>query len=104
VWLAPIQARLIPITDRHHEYAHQVAARLKEAGLRVDVDDGAERMQAKIRKAQLEKIPYMLIVGDREMAEGKVAVRLRTGKDLGPKPVEEFIAMAKEAIEEKRPI
>jgi len=104
VWLAPVQARLIPITDRHHEYAHQVAARLKEAGLRVDVDDGAERMQAKIRKAQLEKIPYMLIVGDREMAEGKVAVRLRTGEDLGPKPVEEFIAMAKEAIEEKRPI
>jgi len=104
VWLAPVQARLIPITDRHHEYAYQVAARLREAGLRVEVDDGAERMQAKIRKAQLEKIPYMLIVGNREMAEGKVAVRLRTGEDLGPKPVEEFIAMAKEAIEEKRPL
>ena len=104
VWLAPVQARLIPITDRHHEYAYQVAARLKEDGLRVEVDDGHERMQAKIRKAQLEKIPYMLIVGNKEMAEGTVSVRLRTGEDLGPKPVEEFIAMAKEAIEEKRPI
>jgi len=102
VWLAPVQVKVIPIADRHSEYAHQVAGRLREAGLRVEVDDSSERMQAKIRDAQLQKIPYMLVVGDREVEKGTVAVRLRTEEDLGPRPVEEFVSMARETIAEKR--
>ncbi len=104
VWLAPVQARLIPIADRHNDYAYQVRDQLKEAGLRVEVDDSNERMRAKIRQAQLEKIPYMLVVGDREAAEGTVSLRLRTEEDLGPRPVAEFIKTAQEAIAEKRDI
>ncbi|MDH4137190.1 MAG: threonine--tRNA ligase [Anaerolineae bacterium] len=104
VWLAPVQVEVIPIADRHNEYAYQVAGRLREAGLRVEVDDSSERMQAKIRAAQLQKIPYMLVVGDREAEKGTVAVRLRTEEDLGPRPVEEFISMAGEAIAGKRDI
>jgi threonyl-tRNA synthetase len=102
VWLAPVQARLIPIADRHVEYAQQVAARLKQAGLRVEVDSSSDRMGNKIRKAQEQKIPYMLVIGDKEIQAGAVAVRLRSNEDLGPRPVEEFIAMAQAAIDEKR--
>jgi threonyl-tRNA synthetase len=104
VWLAPVQVEVIPIADRHNEYAHRVAGQLREAGLRVEVDDSSERMQAKIRDAQLQKTPYMLVVGDREAEKGTVAVRLRTEEDLGPRPVEEFLSMAREAITEKRDI
>jgi threonyl-tRNA synthetase len=102
VWLAPVQAVLIPITDRHVPYAQEVAQQLRAVGLRVQVDDRSERMSAKIRDAQLQKIPYMLIVGDREAEAGAVAVRLRTEQDLGAMPVADFIAMAQEAIAEKR--
>jgi threonyl-tRNA synthetase len=102
VWLAPVQAVLIPIADRHVAYAEQAAARLKEAGLRVEVDDSSDRMGNKIRKAQEQKIPYMLVVGDKEIEAGAVAVRLRTNENLGPKPLDEFIAMAQEAVAEKR--
>ncbi|MEJ2558113.1 MAG: threonine--tRNA ligase [Anaerolineae bacterium] len=102
VWLAPVQAVLIPIADRHVEYANQVVARLKEAGLRAEVDDTSDRMGNKIRKAQEQKIPYMLVVGDKEAEAGTVAVRLRTNENLGPKPIEEFIAMAQAAVTEKR--
>ena len=104
VWLAPVQARLIPIADRHNDYAYRLRDELREAGLRVEVDDSAERMQAKVRQAQLEKIPYMLVVGDREVAEGTVSLRLRTEEDLGPRPLAEFIKMAQQAIAEKRDI
>jgi len=104
VWLAPVQAQLIPIADRHNDYAYQVQDQLREAGLRVEVDDSNERMRAKIRQAQLEKIPYMLVIGDREAAEGTVSLRLRTEEDLGPRPVAEFIKMAQEAIAAKRDI
>ena len=104
VWLAPVQAMIIPVADRHNEYAYQVQSQLKEAGLRVEVDDRSERMQAKIRDAQLQKIPYMLVVGDHEVESGAVAVRLRSGEDLGPKPIRNFIEMAKEAIERKSSI
>jgi threonyl-tRNA synthetase len=97
-----VQVEVIPIADRHNEYAHQIARELQEAGLHVEVDDSSERMQAKIRDAQLQKIPYMLVVGDREVEKGRVAVRLRTEEDLGPRPVEEFVSMAREAIAEKR--
>jgi threonyl-tRNA synthetase len=102
VWLAPVQATLIPIADRHVEYARQVAARLKQAGLRAEVDDSSDRMGNKIRKAQEQKVPYMLVVGDKEVEAGAVAVRLRSNENLGPKPVEEFIAMAQAAVAEKR--
>ena len=104
VWLSPVQAQLIPIADRHNDYAYKLRDELKEAGLRVGVDDSNERMQAKIRQAQLEKIPYMLVVGDREAAEGTVSLRLRTEENLGPQPVADFIKMAQEAIAEKRDI
>jgi threonyl-tRNA synthetase len=102
VWLAPVQAVLIPIADRHNAYAHEVAAQLKAAHLHVEVDDSGDRMQAKIREAQLQKVPYMLVVGDREVENGAVAVRLRSGQDLGAQPVSDFIAMAQAAIAEKR--
>lgn len=102
VWLAPVQAIMIPIADRHIAYCEQVAERLKAAGLRVDVDARSERMSAKIRDAQLQKIPYMLVVGDRESEAGSVAVRLRTEEDLGAMSVEGFLEMAQEAIREKR--
>jgi threonyl-tRNA synthetase len=94
LWLAPVQAILIPIADRHREYCQGVQSRLKKAGLRVHIDAGEERMNAKIRNAQLQKIPYMLVVGDREQEGGAVSVRLRTGEDLKSKTVDEFIAIA----------
>ena len=104
VWLAPVQAIIIPVSDRHNEYAYKVQGQLKEGGLRVEVDDRSERMQAKIRDAQLQKAPYMLVVGDHEEESGAVAVRLRSEEDLGPEPIMDFIEMAKEAIERKSSI
>ncbi len=70
--------------------------------MRVEVDDSSDRMQAKIRDAQLQKVPYMLVIGDREVEEATVAVRLRSGEDLGARPVDEFIALVQEAVAEKR--
>ena len=101
-WLAPVQAEIIPIAERHTAYAFQVAEQLRAAGLRVEVDESGDRMQAKIRAAQLQKIPYMLVIGDREAEAGKVAVRLRNGQDLGAQPVADFVAMALAAVAEKR--
>jgi len=101
-WLAPVQAMLIPIADRHIEYCQQVAGRLREAGLRVEIDDSSERMQNKIRKAQGQKIPYMLVAGDKERDAGAVAVRLRTGEDLKAMPVEQFIARVQPIIAEHK--
>ena len=101
VWLSPVQVQVIPIADRHHEYALSVLSQLKEAGLRAQIDDSSDRMNAKVRKAQLQKIPYMLIVGDREVEAGAVSVRLRSEEDLGPKPLAEFIAMAQQAVADK---
>jgi len=83
VWLSPVQAVVVPIADRHVPYAQQVERELKQAGIRAQVDDRTERMNLKIRQAQLAKIPYMLIVGDKETASSKVSVRLRSGEDLG---------------------
>ena len=89
VWIAPVQAVLVPITDRNVGYCEGVQAELKASGLRVDLDDSNDRMNAKIRKAQLQKIPYMLVVGDREQEGGTVAVRLRSGDDLGAMALDE---------------
>ncbi|MBC7264208.1 MAG: threonine--tRNA ligase [Chloroflexi bacterium] len=100
-WLAPVQVKVIPIADRHTEYAHQIKQRLEKADLRVEVDDTSERMNAKVRNAQLQKIPYMLVVGDREAKAGTVSVRLRTGDNLGPQSLDEFIAMVQEIVEKR---
>jgi len=101
VWLAPVQAMLIPIADRHVEYCNQVKERLSAAGLRVEIDTSVERMNAKIRNAQMQKIPYMLVVGDREQEQGAVAVRLRSGEDLKTKSVDDFLHIISEAIRKK---
>jgi threonyl-tRNA synthetase len=102
VWLAPVQAKIIPIADRHNDYAYRVAVQLKAAGLRVEVNDSSDRMQAKIRAAQLQKVPYMLIMGDREAEDEAVAVRLRSGEDLGAQSIVDFSAMAQSAVAERR--
>ncbi len=94
VWLAPVQAMVIPIADRHQEYANQVVAQLKKQGIRAEADLSDGRMQAKIRDAQVQKVPYMLVVGDREAEAGAVSVRLRSGEDLKSMPVERFIEIA----------
>jgi len=91
VWFAPVQVRLIPIADRHVAFADEVLARLKAAGLRVEIDDSGDRMNAKIRKAQMAKIPYMLVIGDREAETGNVSVRLRTNENLGAMDVDAFL-------------
>ena len=101
VWLAPVQAVVIPIADRHLPYAEKMAGRLKAADLRVEVDGRREKVNYKIREAQLQKVPYMLIVGDKEIEAGAVAVRLRTGENLGPQPVDEFAALARRLADGK---
>jgi len=99
VWLAPVQAVIIPIADRHLPYADEVADGLRKAGLRVEVDARGERMNAKIRDAQTHKIPYMLVVGDKEMALGEVALRLRSGENPGAMPLEMFIEKVQQDIQ-----
>lgn len=101
VWLAPVQAAIIPIADRHIEYAETVAKQLEESGIRCEVNSRSDRMQAKIREAQMQKIPYMLVVGDREAEAEAAAVRLRTEENLGAIPVKEFIEKVRELIDRK---
>ena len=91
LWLAPVQAVVIPIADRHNEYARRVVDDLRAADFRVELDDRGERMQAKIRDAQMQKVPYMLVVGDKEEAEEAVAVRQRSGEDVGALPLFQVI-------------
>jgi threonyl-tRNA synthetase len=94
MWLAPVQVAALPITDRINEYAEKIASELRKAGLRVDVNVRSDKIGAKIRDAQLQKIPFMLVLGDREMEEGKVAVRERTKGDIGAMSLDEFKEMA----------
>ena len=94
LWLAPVQAVVLPISDRHLDYATGVRDRLAGAGLRVELDDRQEKIGYKIREAQLQKVPYMLVAGDREAAEGTVSVRSRSGGDLGARAVDAFVADA----------
>jgi threonyl-tRNA synthetase len=103
LWLAPVQAIVLPITDRNIEYGRQVADRLKQAGVRTSLDDRSEKVNLKIREAQLQKIPYMLVVGDREMQSGAVAVRNRKHGDQGAKSVEDFSAEIRKLIDSKAP-
>ena len=98
VWFAPVQVRLIPIADRHAAYAKQVGERLRAAGLRIEMDDSSNRMNAKIREAQLAKIPYMLVIGDREVEDETVSVRLRTNENLGAMSVDAFLERANDLV------
>lgn len=101
VWLAPLQVMLVPIADRHIGYALQVEQRLKDQGLRVEIDSRSDRMNAKIRDATMQKIPYILVMGDKEAEANAVAVRLRTGEDLKAMPLDQFIAMARRVVDGK---
>ena len=94
LWLAPVQAIVLPIADRHLDYAREVVAALSNAGLKAEVDDRQEKVNYKIREAQLQKIPYMLVVGDKEVADRAVAVRSQKKGDLGPRPLNQFVTDA----------
>jgi threonyl-tRNA synthetase len=100
-WLSPVQVKILPISDKVHSYALGVEKELIEAGIRVETDLRSETLQAKIRDAQLIKVPYMLIVGDKEEKNQTVSERGRSGKDYGEHKVEEFIQNIKSEIEEK---
>ena len=101
VWLSPVQAAIIPIADRHLDYARKIETELKKCGIRVQVDDRSERMNLKIREAQMNKVPYMLVIGDKEMASSHVSLRLRTGEDAGSVTIAEFVNRARSIIEAK---
>jgi threonyl-tRNA synthetase len=101
VWLSPVQAIIIPIADRHVGYAHKIESDFKNDGIRAQVDDRSERMNLKIREAQLEKVPYMLIVGDKEMASSSVSLRLRSGEDRGLETLVQVKNRIRTAIEAK---
>ena len=100
-WLAPVQAAVLPVSGKSLDYARQVTGKLQAAGLRAHLDDRNEKLQAKIRDAQLQKLPYMLVVGEKEAQAGTVAVRHRSQGDLGPRPLEKFIEDLRTEIEAK---
>jgi len=101
MWLAPVQIAVLPITDRINEYAETVAAELRAAGFRVETNVRSDKIGAKIRDAQLQKVPFMLVLGDREVEEGKVAVRERTKGDIGAMSLDEFTVMARRLVESR---
>ena len=101
VWLAPVQVKLLPITDRQAAYANELAAMMRDADIRVEVDERNEKIGYKIREGQMEKVPYMLIIGDKEMESKTVAVRKRGQGDIGTQPVEQFLAGISEEISNK---
>ena len=101
LWLAPVQVAVLPITDKQLEYAKTVVARLKEVGVRVELDDRSEKVNLKIRDAQMQKVPYMLVIGGREAEAGAVAVRHRKHGDVGVRPLEQFITELQQVIESK---
>jgi threonyl-tRNA synthetase len=103
LWLSPVQAAVLPISDRHVGYAQKVAEELRGAGLRVAVDDRSESIGKKIREAELRKAPYMLLVGDKEAESGAVAVRRHREGDIGAMPVPEFVSLALAEVAERRP-
>ena len=100
-WLSPVQVKILPVTDRAAEYAETLSGQLGKAGFRVEVDARNEKIGKKIREATLEKVPYMLVVGDRDMENGTVSVRHRTGEDLGAMSLERFTAMLQAEVESK---
>ena len=98
VWLAPVQVMVIPVADRHLDYAYKMEAELRNEGVRIKVDARSERINLKIRQAQLDKVPYMLVVGDKEVASSTISVRLRSGEQLSSVSVEDFRETVKRAI------
>jgi len=100
-WLAPVQVKGLPIIEKHHDYAQQVQKKLEAAGIRAEVDYRNEKIGYKIREAQMEKVPYMLVIGDKEAETGQVAVRSRKDGDLGPMPLEAFLGKIVEEVETK---
>ena len=101
VWLAPVQVKIIPVADRHLDYARKLEGEFKNKGIRVEVDDRSERMNLKIRQAQLEKIPYMAIVGDKEEADNTVSVRQRSGEQLPTQSYADFLEAISQEIADK---
>ncbi len=101
VWLAPVQAVVLPITERQNDYAKQVLEKLLDGGVRAELDDRNEKLQAKIRDAQLQKVPYMLVIGGKEAEAGTVSVRHRSKGDLGPRPLEQFSADLRAEVDSK---
>jgi threonyl-tRNA synthetase len=101
LWLAPLQATVLPVADRHNDYAERVAAELREAGIRCRVDARTESVGRKVRDAELAKIPYMLVVGDAEQAEGKVAVRSHDAGEVGDLTVPQFADRVRKALTER---
>jgi len=101
LWLSPVQVSVIPITERQHEYAAGISKRLQKDSIRVELDNRNEKVGYKIREAQVKKVPYMLIVGDREAADGTVSLRQREKGDLGPVLLENFIEKIKNEIQQK---
>ena len=95
VWIAPLHVSVIPVSDRHLDYAVKVEAALKKEGIRAKVDSRSERMNVKIRDAQMDKVPYMMILGDREVENSTVSIRLRTGEQLSGQPLEKFASDVK---------
>ena len=100
MWMAPEQVRLMPIGDEQYDYAQSIARDMEKLGMRVTVDGRNEKIGYKIRAAQLEKIPSMLVIGEKEMTDGTVAVRSRKKGDLGVMPAAEFVAFAKQQIDD----
>jgi threonyl-tRNA synthetase len=97
-WLAPVQVQAIPVAERHNDYLFDVAKRMRAEGIRVEVDDSDDRMQKKIRNAQLQKVPFMVIVGDDDMAAGAVSFRYRDGHQDNGVPIDEAIQRVAEAV------
>jgi len=102
LWLAPVQVKLMSIVEKHNEYANKVRDMLEEQGIRVELDDRNEKIGYKIREAQLQKVPYMLILGDKEVEENKVGVRERKAGDLGQMSIDDFMSRIKDEIESKK--
>ena len=102
VWISPVQVKILPITDRNIAYAQGLAFQLREMGIRVEVDQRSEKIGYKIREAQMEKVPYMLVVGDKEQETGVVALRVRGEGDVGTVGFESFKTMIREAIDSKK--
>ena len=102
VWLAPLQARILPISDKFMDYALDVQKKLKRAGVRVEIDDRQEKIGKKIRDTELMRVPYMLVVGEKEMSEGKVAVRRQGKGDMGSQDISAFVDMIVEEIENRK--
>jgi len=98
LWLSPVQVKILPIADAHHEYAKEVLAKFEEAGIRVELDDRQEKIGYKIREAQLQKTPYMIILGDKEKEANLVGVRARKEGDIGQMSIEDFINKVKSEV------